>query len=82
MTVSDQLRMAIKRADATLYRVAKDADVDWGMLRYFLDRTRPDIRISTVDKLCEHLGLELLPKKKRSEKQPRRPPGAPRSAQD
>jgi hypothetical protein len=68
MTVSSQLRVAIKRADATLYRIAKDADVDWGMLRYFLDGTRPNIRIDTVDKLCECLGLELQPKKNRGRK--------------
>ena len=68
MTVSNQLRAAIKQADATLYRIAKDADVDWGMLRYFLDGTRPNIRIDTVDKLCECLGLELQPKKRRGRK--------------
>jgi DNA-binding Xre family transcriptional regulator len=64
MTISDQLRAAVKRADATLYRIAKDADVDWGMLRYFLDGKRPNIRIDTVDKLCACLGLELRPKKR------------------
>jgi DNA-binding Xre family transcriptional regulator len=64
MTVSNQLRAAIKLADQTLYRIAKDADVDWGMLRYFLDGKRPNIRIDTVDKLCESLGLELQPKEK------------------
>jgi hypothetical protein len=68
MTVSNQLRAAIKQADGTLYRIAKDADVDWGMLRYFLDGTRANIRINTVDKLCECLGLELQPKKKRGAK--------------
>jgi DNA-binding phage protein len=68
MTISGQLRAAIKRTDATLYRIARDADVDWGMLRYFLDDTRPNIRIDTVDKLCECLGLELQPKTKRRKK--------------
>ena len=71
MTVSNQLRAAIKQADATLYRIAKDADADWGMLRYFLDGTRPNIRIDTVDKLCECLGLELRPKKNRGTKRSR-----------
>jgi hypothetical protein len=59
MTVSDQLRAAIKAADATLYRIAKDSDVDWGTLQRFLDGTRPNIRIETVDKVCKCLGLEL-----------------------
>ena len=68
MAVSVQLRAAIEKADASLYRIAQDADVDWGMLRYFLDGTRPNIRIDTVDRLCEQLGLELRPKKKPTKK--------------
>jgi DNA-binding Xre family transcriptional regulator len=64
MTISDQLRDAIEAADVTLYRIAKDAEVDWGTLKRFVDGTRPDIHISTVDKVCEQLGLELEPKKK------------------
>jgi hypothetical protein len=68
MTVSNQLRVAIKQGGVTLYRIAKDADVDWGMLRYFLNGTRPNIRIDTVDKLCECLGLELRPKRKREKR--------------
>lgn len=64
MTISDQLAAAIKAEDVTLYRIAKDAGVDWGTLQRFLDGTRANIRIETVDKLCEYLGLELRPKKK------------------
>ena len=62
--ISDQLRTAIQNVDVTLYRIAKDAGVDWGTLQRFLDGTRPNIRIDTVDKLCEHLGLELKPRKR------------------
>jgi DNA-binding Xre family transcriptional regulator len=64
MTISDQLRAAVKARDVTLYRIAKDSEVNWSALQRFVDGTRPDIRISTVDKLCECLGLELRPKKK------------------
>ena len=32
MTVSSQLKAALKAKDATFYRIAKDADVDWGTL--------------------------------------------------
>ncbi len=72
MTISSQLRAAIKATDATLYRIAKDAEVDWGTLKRFVDGTRPNIRIDTVDKLCEQLGLELqLRKKPRGTKQSR-----------
>ncbi len=64
MAISDQLRAAIEAEDVTYYRIAKDAEVDWGTLQRFLDGRRPNIRIDTVDKLCEHLGLELRPKRK------------------
>ena len=59
MSVSDSLRQAIRNSDATLYRVAKDAEIDWGTLQRFLDGTRPNIRIDTVEKLCRYFGLEL-----------------------
>ena len=42
--------------------------MDWGTIQRFLDGTRPNIRIDTVDKLCEHLGLELRPKRKPTKK--------------
>lgn len=64
MKVSDQLRTAIGAADATYYRIAKDAEVDWGTLQRFMDGRRPNVRIDTVDKLCAILGLELRPKQK------------------
>lgn len=68
MTISEQLRDAIEATDVTLYRIAKDAEVDWGTLKRFVDGTRPNIRIDTVDKLCECLGLELRSRKKAREK--------------
>jgi hypothetical protein len=63
MAISDQLRAEIQAQDVTLYRIAKDSDVDWGTLQRFLDGTRPNIHIETVEKLCEYFGLELQPKK-------------------
>lgn len=68
MTISEQLKAAIEARDTTLYRIAKDAGVDWGTLQRFLDGTRPSITVATVDKLCDHLGLELRPKKQRRTK--------------
>ena len=68
MTISKQLRAAIKATDATFYRIAKDADIDWGTLQRFTDGSRPNIRMDTVDKLCDCLGLELQPKKEKSGK--------------
>jgi DNA-binding Xre family transcriptional regulator len=68
MPISSQLKAAIKATDATFYRIAKDAGVDWGSLQRFVDGRRQNIRIDTVDKLCECLGLELQPKKNRGGK--------------
>lgn len=70
MTISEQLKTAIQAQDATLYRISRDAEVDWGTLQRFLDGSRPNVRIDTVDKLCEYLGLELRPKRKAA-KRPR-----------
>jgi DNA-binding Xre family transcriptional regulator len=72
MAISDQLRKAIEAREATLYRIAKDSAVDWGTLQRFLDGTRPNIRVDTVDKLCEHLGLELRPRGKSARRRSRR----------
>lgn len=72
MTIRDQLRAAIDAADVTLYRIAKDAQVDWGTIQRFMDGTRPNIRIDTVERLCEYLGLELQPKKKPGKKSVRK----------
>ena len=77
MTISSQLKAAIKATDATFYRIAKDADVDWGTLQRFVDGTRPNIRIDTVDKLCECLGLELQPKEESRQKTVELIAGAP-----
>jgi hypothetical protein len=68
MSISYQLRAAIQAQDLTLYRIAKDSDVDWGTLQRFLDETRPNIRIDTVEKLCDYLDLELQSKKKLKKK--------------
>ena len=64
MSISAQLRAAIEARDVTLYRIAKDSEVNWSALQRFVDGSRPDIRISTVDKLCACLGLELRPKRR------------------
>jgi len=59
MSISEQLRQAIEKSPETYYRIAKDAGIDWGTLQRFVDGSRPNIRIETVDKLGAYLGLEL-----------------------
>jgi len=62
MPISEQLRRAIEKSPETYYKIAKEADVDWGTLTRFVDSSRPNIRIDTIDRLCAYLGLELRPK--------------------
>lgn len=64
MSISDQLREAIERSPETYYRIAKDAGIGWATLTRFVSGERPDIRIQTVDRLCDYFGLELRPKRK------------------
>ena len=61
MSVSDTLRQAIRKSGKTLYRIAQDTRIDWSILQRFLDGTRPNIRIDTIEKLCRYFGLELRP---------------------
>ncbi len=58
MSLGDQLRDAIDRSGLSRYRIAKDADVDYMALWRFLDEDR-DIRLSTVERLAEYLGLRF-----------------------
>jgi DNA-binding phage protein len=64
MSVSDQLKAAIGKAEAkgeTRYKIAQESRVDYTVLVRFLD-LGTSIRLKTVDRLCDYLGLELKPK--------------------
>jgi hypothetical protein len=63
-TVSAPLRAAIKESEkngTTLYRLAKDAKVQYATLHRFVNDSI-DVRLSTVDSLAGVLGLELTPR--------------------
>ena len=64
MSVSEQLKAAIEKAEKkgqTRYKIAQESRVDYTVLVRFLDKGT-DFKLRTVDRLCEHLGLELKPK--------------------
>jgi DNA-binding Xre family transcriptional regulator len=63
MAIAEQLREAIRGSNETFYVIAKDAGVNWSALQRFVTGERPNIRIDTVEKLCEYFGLELAKKK-------------------
>lgn len=57
MTVSQQLRHAIKECGSTHYRIAKDVGIDTAILDRFV--SGKELQTRTVDVLCEYFGLEL-----------------------
>ena len=63
MSVSDQLKAAVEKAETkgeTRYKIAQESRVDYTVLVRFLD-LGTSIRLHTVDRLCDYLGLELKP---------------------
>jgi hypothetical protein len=62
-TLADQLRKAIKANPDSLYRVGKNAGISLGMLTRFMAGER-DLRLATVDKLIDGLGMEAALKAK------------------
>lgn len=61
MNVSERLRQEIVESGHTHYRVWKESGASSRIIDRFVDGTA-DIRVSTVDRLCEYFGLELRPK--------------------
>ncbi len=64
MSVSDQLKAAIEKAEKkgqTRYKIAQESRVDYTVLVRFLDKGT-GLKLGTVDRLCDYLGLELKPK--------------------
>jgi transcriptional regulator with XRE-family HTH domain len=59
MTVSDTLREAIRNASVSRYRIACDTGIAESALSRFVSGKR-SLDLTSVDKLCEYLGLELV----------------------
>ena len=57
--ISDQLREAIRKADASRYRIGKETGVEQSALSRFVNGTR-GLDLSSVDKLAAYLKLELV----------------------
>jgi len=64
-SVSEVLRQAITKSGETYYRIAKEAGIDWSILQRFMEGTRPNIRLDTIEKFCQHFRLELRPVKQK-----------------
>jgi len=62
-TVGDQLKRAIVDSGLTSYRIGKLTGLSPVAVDRFLSGERGDIRLSTINRLCEALELELGPKR-------------------
>src|SRR3954454_14327402 len=58
-SLSNRLREIIKGRGLTAYGLARDADLDPGVVQRFVTGRR-DIRLETADRLVAALGLKLL----------------------
>ena len=65
MSISKQLVAAITACGETHYRISKESGVSVAMIDRFVSGERPNIAASTIDRLCDYLGLELCRKKPR-----------------
>jgi DNA-binding Xre family transcriptional regulator len=59
--VSDVLREALAKDRASLYEIAAEAKVPRNSLSQFVAGTRQSLSLQTVDRVCEALGLKLVP---------------------
>jgi plasmid maintenance system antidote protein VapI len=58
MSITAQLRDAIKTSSATLYRIAKDSGVSYSVVHRFTNEQR-QIKMDAADKLADYFGMKL-----------------------
>lgn len=63
LSFSDQLRLAIKESGVSCYRINRDTGVSQSILSRFMNG-KAGLSTINVDRLCECLDLELVPKAK------------------
>jgi len=61
-TISDQLRHLIERSDLSRYEIAKQSGVDASQLHRFVTGTGALKTDSSLDAVCDVLGLQLTEK--------------------
>jgi len=62
--IIEEVAKAIEQSNKTRYRIAVDCGIDHAVIHRIVHGGR--CGVETLDKLCEYLGLELRPVKKRS----------------
>jgi transcriptional regulator with XRE-family HTH domain len=61
---SDQLRRAIRDSGMTRYAISVITGIDQGTLSKFMKGER-GLSLAAIDKLMDHLGLEVRPRKRK-----------------
>jgi len=64
---NDALRQAIDRSGLSMYRIAKDAGLDFSTLSRFCHGER-SLKLESADKLADYFGLEVRQPKKSKRK--------------
>ena len=67
MTVSETLRRAVETCGKTRYRIAQETGINESTLSRFVASGRA-LSMENSDLLCEYLGLELKPKRRKARK--------------
>jgi plasmid maintenance system antidote protein VapI len=67
MSLTAQLRKAIKTSGVSLYRIAKDSGIPWAVVQRFATGER-QIKLDTADKLADYFGMRLTAPKRVSPK--------------
>src|SRR5947209_6326342 len=68
-SLADQIREAARESGLSVYRLAKDAQVDQSTLNKFLAGDRDNLTLEIADRLLRVLGLRLV----RERRRPKRP---------
>jgi ribosome-binding protein aMBF1 (putative translation factor) len=70
--ISSQLRKAIDASGMSRYAIAKAIELDQSVMSRFM-AGKSGLAVETIDKLCDLLGLELVPKDKSATRKEVRP---------
>lgn len=68
MKFSEQLRSAVEQAPMSRYAIHKATGIDQAVLSKFVRGERMGLSMETVDKLCDFLGLKIVPEKTTNKK--------------
>jgi DNA-binding Xre family transcriptional regulator len=68
MDIADILRKVTRQRQLSVYQIAKDTGLNQSGLNQFFNGTKDDLRLSTVQVLCDYLDLEIRLKQKKGKR--------------